>query len=148
MTMVRRLAGLAAAVRTRRDHRCLWADKTTAASEASMTLRSRVKRLEQLAGRTQLPPWRPPDVAEMEAEAAYWRGEGPKPPDRPCPPWGDPAQWARNQRLSRYIHARLYGELAPGEYLPEMDDAEKTDADSFWQTLIQLPPPPGSLKES
>jgi hypothetical protein len=68
----------------------------------------------------------PRDIfAEIEQHAAYWRGEGPRPPDPPCPPGFDPAEWSSRLRISRCLADRVYGTLGDGEYLPDMDDEER-----------------------
>lgn len=100
-----------------------------------MTIRMRLKRLEQratvgLAGFERIDV-----IAKMERHHAYLSGEGPRPPDPPCPPWFDPATWARRMRIGRCLDYRFTGELSEGEYLPDMDDEERCHVDGLLRTL-------------
>ena len=97
-----------------------------------MSLRTRVQRLERSVSQTcQVEPQREDLFARMKRHAEYLRGEAPRPPERPCPPGIDPAQWACRMRIGRCLDYRQTGELGPDEYLPEMDEAERRYLDDL-----------------
>jgi hypothetical protein len=95
-------------------------------------LRSRLQRLEREAATSvraeedQLDPWE-----DTELRSAYLRGEGPRPPDPPCPRWFDPAEWASRMRIGRCIEYRCAGELRGDEYLPDMNLEEREYVDGL-----------------
>jgi hypothetical protein len=66
------------------------------------------------------------------------RGEGPGPPDPPCPPWLDAADWAGRLRVGRCITERLAGNLAADAYLPGMDAAERAYLDGLAGAVLML----------
>lgn len=55
-------------------------------------------------------------IAQYEA---YYRGEGPYPPDPPCPPGQDPATWERHLRIGRCLG------MPDGEYPPDMSENDR-----------------------
>ena len=100
-----------------------------------MRLRDRLQRLERAAvvRRTVVPPR---DLsAEIEQGLAYLCGERPPPPNRPCPPWFDPAEWASRQRVGHCLVARASGELAADTYLPGRDAAERNYLDGLTEAV-------------
>jgi hypothetical protein len=67
----------------------------------------------------------PGDIfAEIEQHPANWRGEGPRRPHPPCPPWFNPTEWASRLRISRCLADRVHGALGDSEYLPDMEEVE------------------------
>jgi hypothetical protein len=72
---------------------------------------------------------------QSEQHAAYLRGEASRPPDPPCPPWFDPAEWESRMRVGRCIDYRLTGGLGPAEYLPDMSEEERRELDGFTEAL-------------
>jgi hypothetical protein len=95
-----------------------------------MNLRARLRRLERKVHERQPAPPPGPDLfARLRGLAAYLAGQGPRPPDPPCPPRIDPAAWARRLLVGRCLDARLPGELGPGEYLPGLGDDARGDVD-------------------
>jgi hypothetical protein len=78
----------------------------------------------------------PRDIfAAIEQHAAYLRGEGPRPPDPPCRPWFDPAEWTRRLRTSRCLADQVHGALGDREYLPDMDAKERRYLDGLLQAF-------------
>ena len=72
-----------------------------------MSLRHRLRRLEQQAARvTAGPAWQSPEYQEQYD--GWLAGEGPRPPE---PPWTEPAVWASQMRVSRGIGMWFRGEL-------------------------------------
>jgi hypothetical protein len=55
-------------------------------------------------------------IAQYEA---YYRSEGPRPSDPPCPPGQDPAAWERHMRIGRCLG------LPNGEYPPDMSENDR-----------------------
>jgi hypothetical protein len=101
-----------------------------------MNLRMRLQRLERQAAAVQARLSEPRDLfAEIEQGVAYLRGEGPRPPDPPCPAWFDPQQWASRLRQSSCLEERMRGALAADEYLPGMDEAERAYVDDLFHLL-------------
>jgi hypothetical protein len=101
-----------------------------------MTFQMRLERLEGMvadAGRAA----RKGDALcdRSEQRAAYLRGEGPRPPDPPCPAWFDPAEWESRMRFGRCLDYRMTGKLGAGEYLPEMTEKERREIDGFTEAL-------------
>jgi hypothetical protein len=100
-----------------------------------MMLRTRLRHLEaKAAARACL--WQPPDVfARIEAHAAYLRGEGPRPPDPPCPPWIDPAAWASRMRIAHALDVLARGDLAGGEYPADLTADERQQVEGYLEAL-------------
>src|SRR5262249_23647941 len=104
-----------------------------------MTVRVRLERLERQVGR--IVPNQPSErdfFAAIQAHAAYLRGEGPRPPDPPCPLGFDPAAWRSRMTIWRCLDARKVGELREGEYLDDMTDEEKALVDGYLQVFAGL----------
>ena len=94
-----------------------------------MRLRVRLQRLERHAA-TNEPPCPPQDVFERIRRAAvYYAGQGPRPPNPPCPPRRNPDEWASLQRVRHCQAARRVGTLGPGGYLPDMTAGEREYVD-------------------
>lgn len=70
-----------------------------------------------------------------EQYEAYLRGQGPRPPDPPCPRGTDSVVWGRQMRVGRCVDAHLTGELPDGEYLPEMGEGERRQVDGTLEAL-------------
>jgi hypothetical protein len=51
----------------------------------------------------------------IDQYTAYLRGQGPRPPDPPCPPGFDPAAWENTLRLNHRLDFRFTGELREGQ---------------------------------
>src|SRR4051794_22140940 len=95
-----------------------------AGKRGPMGLGGRLKRLQARVGAAT-----PAPAFDLHAAAARWgaylRGQGPRPPDRPCPPGLAPEAWAGRMLAVRCVEERLLGRLAEGEYLPGLTDAER-----------------------
>jgi hypothetical protein len=89
-----------------------------------VSLRRRLGRLEETTARHNQALPRVSLSDQIEQRLAYLRGEGPRPPDPPCPSWFAPHDWASRMRVSRCSEGRLAGVLQPGQYLPDMDEEE------------------------
>lgn len=102
-----------------------------------MSLPTRLQRLERQAAVVNERTSQRRDLfAEIEQGVAYLRGEGPRPPDPPCPPWIDPQRWASRMRQARCLEERIRGALPAGEYLADMDEEEKVYVDGLFHLLI------------
>jgi hypothetical protein len=101
-----------------------------------MSIKQRLARLEQRV--RDHPLWRAKGetlTERMAERQAYYRGETPRPPDPPCPPWIDSGQWDSRMRIGRQLDSWVRGERPVGDYLPEMTDAERLLADGYWQEI-------------
>jgi hypothetical protein len=95
-----------------------------------LSLRTRLQRLERKAAdhdRGQVP--REDVFTRIRRFEAYFRGEGPRPEDPPCPPSYDPAEWASRMRIGRCLEYRMTGELPNDGYLPDMTAEERKHMD-------------------
>src|SRR5260370_28086906 len=70
-----------------------------------------------------------------EQYEAYLRGQGPRPPDPPCPRGTDSVVWGRQMRVGRCVDAHLSGEVPGGEYLTEMGEGERRQVDGPLEAL-------------
>jgi hypothetical protein len=100
-----------------------------------MTLRTRLQRLEAKASALAGPEPATDLFARVEAHAAYLRGEGPRPPDPPCPPWIDPAAWASRMRMAHALDVPARGSLTPDEFPPGQKVGERQLAESYREAL-------------
>jgi hypothetical protein len=94
-----------------------------------MSLHKRLARLEQAsnAQRGRLESQSLFDrIAQYEA---YLLGNGPRPPEMPCPPGHDPVAWESRMRISRCLA------LPAGEFLPEMDEPDRQRVADFRQAF-------------
>jgi len=104
----------------------------TWAGRNAMSLRTRLNRLEQKAAdAARVEPEQPDLFERIRQHLAYERGEGPRPPDPPCPRWFKPAEWEKRMRIGRCGEDRFAGRLGDNEYLPGMDDEEKRLVDGY-----------------
>src|SRR5258708_13239321 len=106
-----------------------------------MRLRARLQKLERAVLVRKSPQTL--DAARQtyaEQREAYLRGQGPRPPDPPCPRGIDPAAWDSLMRVGRCVDARLTGELPNGAYLPELGAGERRDVDCTLHALPAFPP--------
>jgi hypothetical protein len=102
-----------------------------------MRARTRLERLKrQAAKHHQAEPERESFWEQIDRQAAYLCGQGPRPPDPPCPSWFDPAEWASRMRIGRCLDYRWTGELGPGEYLPDMTEEERRYVDSHTPLIV------------
>src|SRR5258708_13078606 len=102
-----------------------------------MRLRARLQKLERAVLVRKSPQTL--DAARQtyaEQREAYLRGQGPRPPDPPCPRGIDPAAWDSLMRVGRCVDAPLTGALPNGAYLPELGEGERRDG---YRTLDALP---------
>jgi hypothetical protein len=101
-----------------------------------MKLRSRLQKLERTALVREA---QQTDYAARQTYAeqheAYLRGQGPRPPDLPCPRGTDSVVWDCQMRVGRCVDAHLTGELPDGEYLPEMGEGERRQVDGTLEAL-------------
>ena len=99
-----------------------------------MRLRARLHRLELAAACN---PLALPQAlsATSEQRLAYRRGEGQRPPDPPCPNGINPADWASRLRVGRCIEDRATGTLPHGDYLPDLDNDERSYVDAVVDTI-------------
>jgi hypothetical protein len=65
-------------------------------------------------------------------------GEGPCPPDPPCPPWTDPEVWASQMRVNRGIGMWFRGELGTGAYAEGTTAAEVKQIEGFVEAFGQF----------
>ena len=94
-----------------------------------MRLRVRLQRLERHEA-TIRPPSPPEDIFErIRRAAAYYAGQGPRPPDTPCPPGRNPGEWASSLRVHHCLAFRRLGTLGPDYYLPDMTAGEREYVD-------------------
>ena len=95
-----------------------------------MNIRHRLARLEQTTGDAQRGRLESQSVFDRIAQyEAYLRGDGPRPPEKPCPPGHDPAAWERGMRIGRCL------ELPAEEFLPEMDEPDRQRAAVYRQAI-------------
>jgi hypothetical protein len=71
----------------------------------------------------------------IDALAAYYAGKGPRPPDPPCPPWIDPAEWASRLRIGRRFGRRVLGGPPETDCIRDMTDDERRAADGYAAAL-------------
>jgi hypothetical protein len=103
-----------------------------------MSVRVRLERLERRAERM-LPNQPTRDLfAEIEEHAAYLRGEGPRPPDPPCPLGFDPAAWRSRMSVCRCLDERTSGELGERQYVPDMTAEEKAYVESILDVFAKI----------
>jgi hypothetical protein len=111
-----------------------------------MNVRARLQRLERAAavvGREPATVQRDVFVL-IEQYDAYFRGEGPWPPDPSCPQGMAPGKWDRYLRVNRCVDERQMGALPDGEYLPDMDESERHKVDERLAALAVFDRTPGA----
>jgi hypothetical protein len=104
----------------------------------SATLKRRLQRLEKATTPKQAlyQPRNPfKDIDEYDA---WMSGEGPRPPNPPCPPWISLENWAQRLRMGHVLGLCAPGEISSNYPTPEYSQFEIAEAEYINKTCDEV----------